>query len=429
MTSSVNPSHLAEAQAQAKDAADPLARFKNEFLFPLGADGKPLLYFTGNSLGLQPKRAQAYVLQEMEDWAKLGVEGHFHARKPWFPYHELLAEPIARVVGALPSEVVVMNSLTVNLHLMMVSFYRPTLERYRVLVLKHGFPSDRYAVESQIRFHGLTPEQALVEVGPRAGEDRVRVEDLISAIQTQGQSLALVLLEQVNYLTGQALPMREITAEARRVGAKVGWDLAHGVGNLLLRLHDWNVDFAIWCSYKYLNGGPGAVGGAFVHERHGKGDGLPRFAGWWGHDKAKRFEMAPRFEAFAGAEGWQLSNPPIFQMAALRASLEIFDEAGMDRLRQKSEQLTGFLAERLSTLPPGSCCLLTPSEVAGRGAQLSLRLKGSDPSWLEWLRSHGVMSDFRRPDVFRLAPAPLYCGFEDVFRLVEIFRTKILGGT
>ncbi len=424
MSSPQNNARFAEARA--RDAADTLAPFRKEFLFPTAASGDPYLYFTGNSLGLQPRRTQSYVVQELEDWAKLGVEGHFQARKPWFPYHEFLTEPMARVVGALPSEVVVMNSLTVNLHLLMASFYRPTAERSRILVLKYAFPSDRYAVESQVRFHGFMPESTVIELAPRAGEETVRVEDVMELIEVEGKQLALVLLENVNYLTGQAFPMKEITAAAHKQGATVGWDLAHGVGNLFIELHDSNADFAVWCSYKYLNGGPGAVGGAFVHERHARAE-LPKLAGWWGHDKKKRFEMAPKFEPIPGAEGWQLSNPPILQMAALRASLEIFDAATMTKLRKKSEALTSYLAELLRTLPGDRCHIITPMDAAQRGAQLSLRLKGSDQTWVEGFRERGVICDFRRPDIFRIAPAPLYCGFEDVLRFNEILRAKITG--
>jgi kynureninase len=426
MTGVTSPSAL--ERAKELDRQDELSAFRGEFLFPLTPSGEPYVYLTGNSLGLQPKKAQGYVLEELEDWAKLGVEGHFQARHPWFPYHEFLTEPMARVVGALPSEVVVMNSLTTNLHLMMVSFYRPTTERFRVLVLKSAFPSDRYAVESQVRLHGLKPEKAVLELAPRPGEETLRVDDILSLIEVEGKRLALVLFENVNYLTGQAFPMAEITAAAHRQGAIVGWDLAHGAGNLDVKLHDADVDFAVWCSYKYLNSGPGGVGGAFVHERHGKRSDLPKLAGWWGHDKIKRFEMAPQFSSMAGAEGWQLSNPPILQMAALRASLELFDGAKIERLRAKSEKLTGFLAELIGALPADKVRIVTPADPKARGAQLSLRLKGSDRSWVEWFRERGIVCDFRQPDVFRVAPAPLYCTFEDAARFYGALLEKISGG-
>lgn len=414
-------------RAKALDREDPLAALRDEFLFPRTAAGEPFVYLTGNSLGLQPKRAKEYVDQELEDWARLGVEGHFKARKPWFPYHEFLAEPMARVIGALPSETVVMNGLTVNLHLLMASFYRPTSERYRVLILKHAFPSDRYAVESQIRGHGLKPERALLELAPRPGEDTIRVEDVLDVLKVEGERLALVLLENVHYLSGQAFPIAEITAEVKRQGAVMGWDLAHSAGNLSLNLHDAGADFAVWCSYKYLNGGPGAVGGAFVHEKHAKRTDLPRLAGWWGHDKLKRFEMEAQFRPMPTAEGWQLSNPPILQMAALRASLELFDRATMPALRAKSEKLTGFLIECLSTLPQGKCRVLTPAKPSERGAQLSLRLPGADASWVAWFHERGIACDFRRPDVLRVAPAPLYCRFEDALRFAEALKEKAGG--
>ncbi len=414
--------------AKTRDRADPLARFRQEFAFPQTPEGKPYVYLTGNSLGLQPKKALTYVMQEMEDWARLGVEGHFHARKPWYPYHEFLTEPVARLVGALPTEVVVMNGTTVNLHLMLTSFYRPTKERNRILVLKTAFPSDRYAVDSHVKLHGYKPEEAVLELTPRDGEETIRIEDVMLLLQDEGKRLALVLLESPNYLTGQAFPMKEITAEAHRQGALVGWDLAHGAGNLVVKLHDWDVDFAVWCSYKYLNGGPGAVAGAFIHERHTKDDSIPRLSGWWGFDKAKRFEMSPKFLPIQSAEAWQLSNPPILQMAALRASLEIFDAATIELLRQKSEKLTGYFAEQLATLPADRCQIITPADSKSRGAQLSLRLKGSDFSWVKWFHDKGIICDFRRPDIFRASPVPLYCGYEDVARFCEALREKIGGG-
>jgi len=413
------------ADARTRDKADPLARFRQEFLFPQTPAGEPFVYLTGNSLGLQPKKALSYVMQEMEDWARLGVEGHFHARKPWYPYHEFLTDPVARLVGALPSEVVIMNGTTVNLHLMLTSFYRPTPERNRILVLKTAFPSDRYAVDSQVRLHGYDPEKAVLELAPKEGEETIRLEELMLLLQDEGHTLALVLLENPNYLTGQAFPMKEITAEAHKRGALVGWDLAHGAGNLLVKLHDWEVDFAVWCSYKYLNGGPGAVAGAFVHERHAKDETTPRLAGWWGFDKAKRFEMTPKFLPIPTAESWQLSNPPILQMAALRASLEIFDAATIELIRQKSEKLTGYFIELLSAFPEDRCQIITPKDAASRGSQLSLHLKGSDRSWVKWFHDRGIICDFRHPDVFRASPVPLYCRYEDVARFCEALKEKV----
>ncbi len=378
-----------------------------------------MIYLAGNSLGLQPRKARSYVEHELEDWARLGVDGHLEARHPWLPYHEFLTEQVARLVGAQPEEVVVMNTLTVNLHLMMVSFFRPTAERFKILMEAGAFPSDRYAVASQLRLHGLRPEEALIEVAPREGEPTIRDGDLLEAIERHGPAIALVLIGSVNYLTGQAFDLPAIAIAARREGAKVGFDLAHGAGNLLLSLHDTGPDFAVWCSYKYLNGGPGSLGGCFVHERHARTPEIPRFEGWWGHDKQSRFQMVSDFRPLPGAEGWQLSNPPILQLAALRASLELFDRATMKALRQKSEKLTGFLEDLLGKLPEGFCKTLTPNEPARRGAQLSLRVRGDGRDLTRRLREAGVVCDFREPDVIRVAPAPLYCGFQDVATFVR----------
>ena len=417
-----NTWHQLRTEAAELDARDSLRPFREEFLFPPAADGdgQPVVYLAGNSLGLQPRKARRYVEEELEDWAKLGVDGHREARHPWLPYHELLTEQVARLVGAKAEEVVVMNTLTVNLHLMMVSFYRPTPERFKILIEAGAFPSDQYAVASQIKLHGLRPEDALVQVAPRAGESAVRDEDVLEAIERNGASLALVMLGSVNYLTGQAFDLAGVTAAGHRVGAKVGFDLAHGAGNLQLELHDSGPDFAVWCSYKYLNGGPGSLAGCFVHERHARSFQLPRFSGWWGHDKTTRFQMPPDFRALPGAEGWQLSNPPILQLAALRASLELFDRATMAALRKKSERLTGHLETLLERLPNGFCRILTPREPARRGAQLSLRLRSDGRDLLRKLRQGGVVCDFREPDVMRVAPAPLYCGFQDVTTFARI---------
>jgi kynureninase len=415
----------AEAAA-AMDAADPLTTFRERFHLPKDANGNDVVYFTGNSLGLQPKTARAYVDQELDDWARLGVEGHLHAKNPWLPYHESLTESMARIIGAKPIETVVMNALTANLHTLLVSFYRPTGERYRILIEKGAFPSDRYAVESQIAFHfrSMTPNRkevtdALVEIAPRDGESTLRTEDVIEAINSEGDGIALVMLGGVNYYTGQAFDIPAITEAGQKAGATVGFDLAHAAGNLDLRLHDWGADFAVWCSYKYLNGGPGAVGGAFVHERHARSFDLPRFAGWWGHEKETRFLMGPDFKPIAGAEGWQLSNPPILQMAALRASLEIFDEVGMTALSGRSRRLTGYLEWLVDSLADERISIITPRDPLRRGCQLSVRVKDGDRSLHERILAAGISADWREPDVIRVAPVPLYNTFTDIHRFAE----------
>ncbi|MBN8469874.1 kynureninase [Corallococcus exiguus] len=408
------------------DAADPLRPLRDEFLFPPAASGAPAIYLAGNSLGLQPRKARKYVQMEMEDWERLGVEGHVHGRHPWLPYHEQLTDMVARVVGAQPQEVVVMNTLSVNLHLMMVSFYRPTRERFKILIEGGAFPSDQYAVASQARFHGYDPKEAIVRLMPREGEDTLRSEDILEAIERHGKELALVMLGSVNYLTGQAFDLREITRVAHAQGCKVGFDLAHGAGNLKLSLHDDGPDFAVWCSYKYLNGGPGSLGGVFVHERHAHSPELPRFEGWWGHNKATRFEMGPTFDPLPGAEGWQLSNPPIFQLAALRSSLELFDKATMAALRAKSDQMTGYLEFLLDRLPAGYVTITTPRDLKQRGAQLSLRFKGEPKRLLQRLSAAGIICDFREPDIIRAAPAPLYNTYLDVFRFVKALEAHAL---
>lgn len=395
---------------------------KSKFHIPNGPDGREAIYFTGNSLGLQPKTAQMYIEQEIDDWARLGVEGHLNARHPWLPYHEFVTEPMARIVGALPVETVVMNSLTVNLHLMMVSFFRPAGKRCKIVIEKGAFPSDRYAVVSQLGFHGLDPGSCLIELTPRDGEATLRTEDIVEAIETNGDQIALVLMGGVNYYTGQAFDMKAITEAGHRAGAVVGFDLAHAAGNLELRLHDWDVDLAVWCSYKYLNAGPGAIAGAFVHERHSHSFGLPRFAGWWGHNKSTRFQMGPDFDPLPGAEGWQLSNPPIFQLAALRASLEIFDKVGMASLRTASIELTGHLEKLLKEMGSDRISIITPDDPAQRGCQLSIRVKDADRSLFDDITARGVVADWREPDVIRVAPVPLYNDLSDVSRFAEILR-------
>jgi kynureninase len=409
-----------EDYARAMDAEDPLAHFRDRFYVPPAPSGAECIYLTGNSLGLQPKTVRAYVNQELDDWAALGVEGHFHAKHPWMPYHENLTEMTARLVGALPHEVVVMNTLTVNLHLMLTSFYRPAGARTKLLMEKSPFPSDRYAFESHARLHGLDPREAILELEPREGEATLRHDDILGVIEREGDRIALVLLGNPNYLTGQVFDIAAITKAGHAKGCRVGFDLAHGTGNLLLALHAWGPDFAVWCNYKYLNAGPGGLAGCFVHERHARDRDLPRLAGWWGHDKRVRFQMGPDFEPIVGAEGWQLSNPPILQLAALRASMEIFDEATMPRLRAKSERLTGYLDALLRTLPQGFLEILTPAE---RGCQLSLRIASDPKGLLARLQAAGVVCDFREPDVIRAAPTPLYNTFLDVYRFAQILRS------
>lgn len=428
MKAEISPYGSSAEFAMNMDAVDPLGHFRERFFFPQDDGGRDVIYFTGNSLGLMPKTARTYVDQELEDWAKMGVEAHTHAKNPWLPYHEFLTEPMAKVIGAMPSETVVMNALTVNLHLMLVSFYRPEASRRKILIEKGAFPSDQYAIASQIRFHGLEPEECLIEMAPREGESTLRTADIVETIEREGNSLALVLFGGVNYYTGQAFEMREITEAGHRVGAIVGFDLAHAAGNLELKMHDWGVDFAVWCSYKYLNGGPGAVGGSFIHQRHSDSSDIPRFAGWWGHDKGTRFLMGPTFHPITGAEGWQVSNPPILQMAALRSSLEIFEEAGMAALVEKSRKLTGYLESLIHDIGDERISVVTPADTVQRGCQLSIRVRGGDRSLHERIVSKGVSADWREPDVMRFAPVPLYNSFTDVYRFCDILRGVLAAG-
>jgi kynureninase len=420
--------------AASLDRGDPLGRFRDEFHIPRRENGEEEIYFAGNSLGLLPKRTRTYVGEELEKWKRLAVKAHFSGENPWMPYHELLAAPMAKLVGASApasmSEVVTMNSLTVNLHLMMASFYRPTRERHRVLLEDHAFPSDDYAIESQARFHGFDPAEALVRLRPnvRQGEQEIDATRIAEVLERDGESIALVLLPGVQYYTGQAFDIEAITRLAHAKGCLVGFDLAHAAGNLVLRLHDWDVDFAVWCTYKYLNSGPGSVGGCFVHERHGMRGDLPRLAGWWGHDKESRFRMEPGFRPIPGAEGWQLSNPPILSLAAIRASLEVFMEAGgMEPLREKSLRLTGYLEWLLAREIGESVEILTPADSRRRGCQLSLRVKSSRSgrAVLQNLEAAGVTCDWREPDVIRAAPVPLYNRYEEVYRFVEILRNAL----
>lgn len=411
--------------AQQMDANDALKSYRERFYFPTFTN-KPVRYFTGNSLGLQPKSARDYVNQELDDWAKWGVEGHFHGKNPWFKYHEFLTEKAAKVVGALPVEVVVTHSLTTNLHLLMVSFYRPNKAtgRTKILCESKAFPSDLYAIETQVRFHGLDPEVDMIGMDPRPGEHTLRPEDILAKIAELGDSLALVLFGGVNYYTGQLLDMEAITKAGHAVGALVGFDLAHAAGNIPVKLHDWDVDFAAWCSYKYLNSSPGGVSGMFVHERHADKPELPRFAGWWGYDKATRFQMEPGFKPMLGAEGWQLSNAPVLGMAAHWASLELFDAVGMDALRQKSEVLTGyleFLLDNISTKYQDKCQfeIITPRDPKQRGCQLSILLHGQGKDLFNFISDEGIVADWREPNVIRVAPVPMYNSFEDVYYLAK----------
>ena len=407
------------------DKNDDLSRYRSRFHLPKDESGQEQIYLCGNSLGLQPKITSDYVAEELEDWSKLGVKGHVEARHPWMPYHEFLTNGMAAVVGGLPEEVVVMNTLTANLHFMMISFYRPTPERYKIIIESDAFPSDLYAVESQAAFHGFDPKEAVVKLYPREGEKTLRDEDILERIDQEGSSLALVLLGNVNYYTGQAFDIADITKAGHEAGAFVGFDLAHGAGNLPLRLHDDGPDFAIWCTYKYLNSGPGSVAGCFVHERHARKREIPRLAGWWGHDKATRFNMRKEFKPIPGAEGWQLSNPPILSLAAIRASLEIFEEVGMGALVNKSRKLTGYLEYQVNGLDEERINIITPYDPQKRGCQLSIQVKNADRSLYDRISESGVIADWREPDVIRVAPVPLYNSFLDVYEFVNRLKAAL----
>ena len=410
--------HDSEEHARALDLADPLRGFRDEFHIPLhGTDEQQ--YFCGNSLGLQPKSVRAALIEELDDWAQLGLEAHFLGKHPWMPYHEFVRESLAACVGCLPSEAVAMNSLSVNLHLMMVSFYRPTNARHAILIEAGAFPSDRYAVESQIRFHGFDPSLSLIELEADEPDGTISMQAIERVLAERGQGIALVLWPGVQYRSGQAFDLREITRLARAQGCTVGFDLAHAVGNLELNLHDSGADFAVWCSYKYLNSGPGAVAGCFVHQRHRRSN-WPRFAGWWGHDQATRFKMGPEFVPTPGADGWQLSNPPILALAPLRVSLEIFQRAGIGKLRAKSEQLTGYLERLIRARLGDTLHIVTPTQPDHRGCQLSIRvIGGRGRALFEHLTSCGIIGDWREPDVIRISPTPLYNRFTDVLRFVQ----------
>ena len=411
------------AFARAMDRRDPLRRYRDEYLFPQH-DGRDALYFCGNSLGLQPRGARAAVEKELERWAELGVGGHFRGDIPWAEFHKALAPQSAHIAGAGEAEVIVMNTLTVNLHLMMVSFYRPTRERYKIIMEAGAFPSDQYAVESQVRFHGYDPARAVVEVAPREGEEILRTEDIIDAIEREGAETALVLFGGINYYSGQLFDLPAISAAAHRAGAFAGFDLAHAAGNVPLQLHDWGVDFAVWCTYKYLNSGPGALSGAFIHERHALNAALPRFAGWWGYDEERRFLMEKGFRPIPGAAGWQISNAPILALAPMKISHDLFYEAGMPGLRQKSERLSGyleFLIDRLNE-QGHDFHIISPRDPAARGCQLSF-LTGPDGRRLfDYLAANGVICDWREPNVIRIAPTPMYNSFEELFAFAELLR-------
>ena len=408
--------------AEKMDALDPLKGFRDQFYFPKHTDGNEAVYLCGNSLGLQPKSAKRAIDEVLNAWKNLGVKGHFEGEKPFTTYHESLGEKMAEVVGAKKEEVVVMNSLTVNLHLMMVSFYRPTKKRHKILIEKNAFPSDQYAVKSQLAFHGYDPAEGLIEITPRKGENILRTEDIIKRIETEGAEIALIMLGGLNYYTGQAFDMKNITDAGHKMGCMVGFDLAHGAGNLALELHHWKVDFAVWCTYKYMNSGPGGVAACFVHANHIERVDLPRFTGWWGHDKATRFLMDDTFVPIQSAEGWQMSNETVLSMAALSASLDIFEQAGMDQIISKSRLITGYLEFLISGLGNDNIDIITPKQAEERGAQLSIRVIHSDRSLFEKISNKGVIADWREPDVIRIAPAPLYNSFQDVYRFVEILN-------
>jgi kynureninase len=403
------------------DAKDELSNYRNEFHIPLQKNGEEHIYMCGNSLGLQPKRTKEFLNQELEDWATFGVEGHFHAKNPWMSYHEFLTESYAKIVGAKPTEVVAMNTLTVNLHLMMVSFYKPTEKRYKIIIEGDAFPSDIYAVESQIKHHGFSPKTTLIKLRPRDGESAIRTEDIQTIIEREGDEISLIMLGGVNYYTGQVFDFENITKLGHAKGINVGFDLAHAAGNIKLELHKWGVDFAVWCSYKYLNSGPGSVAAAFVHEKH-HSTNLNRFAGWWGHNKEDRFKMPDRFNPIQSAEGWQLSNPPILSLAAIRASLSIFDEVGMDKLVAKSKELTNYLLYLFNTIDTDRIEIITPEE---RGCQLSIRVQNGNKTLFDSITEKGVVADWREPDVIRVAPIPLYNSFQDVFNFYNILKEEL----
>ncbi|MFQ3239449.1 MAG: kynureninase [Olleya marilimosa] len=405
--------------AKQLDDQDQLSDFRQQFHIPKDKNGKDLIYFCGNSLGLQPKITKTYIDQELQDWANLGVEGHTEGKNPWLHYHEFLTETMANIVGAKPIEVVVMNSLTANLHFMMVSFYQPTPKRYKILIEADAFPSDKYAVESQLRHHGYDDKDGLILWKARKGEELANYDDLEAILKEHGEEIALVMIGGVNYYTGQFFDLKRITDLGHKHGCVVGFDCAHGAGNVQLNLHDSGADFAVWCTYKYLNSGPGSLSGAFVHERHANSKDLNRFTGWWSHNKKTRFRMRDEFDQLPGAEGWQLSNPPILSMAAIRASLDVIKEAGFDKLCEKSKVLTGYFEFLINQLNNKDIKIITPSDPNQRGCQLSIQVKNADKSLYDKLTNAGVITDWREPDVIRCAPIPLYNSFQDVYNMVE----------
>ena len=411
--------------AKQLDQEDPISYLRNEFHIPRDKEGKEWLYFTGNSLGLQPKITSKYIDQELDDWANFGVEGHFEAKNPWLSYHELLTDTMAKVVGAKPVEVVVMNTLTTNLHLLMVSFYQPSKTKYKIIIESDAFPSDRYAVQSQLSFHGFDPEEALIEWKPKEGKELLELEDLKSILDSQGDEVALLLIGGVNYYTGQYLDIKKIAELGHAKKCMVGIDLAHGAGNIQPNLHDSSIDFAAWCTYKYLNSGPGSLSGLFVHEKHAQRKDLPRFAGWWNHNKETRFNMRQPFDVMSGAEGWQLSNPPILSMAAIKASLDIFEKVGMDALVKKSKKLTGFFEYLVNEIASDTIKIITPTNPNERGCQLSLQVKNADKNLHKKLTENNIITDWREPDVIRCAPVPMYTSFEDVYHMVTILESLL----
>ena len=408
-----------------RDQMDALRPYREAFHIPKDNKGNDWLYFTGNSLGLQPKTTKAVVEQELKDWANLGVKGHFQAKNPWMPYHEYLTESMAKIMGAKSIEVVVMNTLTANLHFLMASFYSPTKKRPKILIESDAFPSDRYAVQTQLEFHGYDPKDCLIEWSPRAGETLLHIEDLESLLEKQGAEIALLLIGGVNYYTGQYLDLKKIAELGHAKGCKVGIDLAHGAGNIQPDLHASGVDFAVWCTYKYLNSGPGSLGGVFVHQRYAHDKNLKRFAGWWSQNKTTRFDMRQALDITPGAEGWQLSNPPILPMAAIKASLDLFNEVGMEALREKSIQLTGYMEYLINELNNPDIEIITPKDPNQRGCQLSIRVKNTDKTLHNKLTEKNVITDWREPDVIRCAPVPFYNSFEDVYHMVEILKALL----
>jgi kynureninase len=411
--------------AKQLDQEDPISYLRNQFHIPRDKHGKEWLYFTGNSLGLQPKITSKYIEQELDDWANFGVEGHFEAKNPWLSYHELLTDTMAKVVGAKPIEVVVMNTLTTNLHLLMVSFYQPSKTKYKIIIEGDAFPSDRYAVQSQLSFHGFDPDEALIEWSPKEGKELLELEDLKSILDSQGDEVALLLIGGVNYYTGQYLDIKKIAELGHAKKCMVGIDLAHGAGNIQPNLHDSSIDFAAWCTYKYLNSGPGSLSGLFVHEKHAQRKDLPRFAGWWNHNKETRFNMRQPFDVMEGAEGWQLSNPPILSMAAIKASLDIFEKVGMDALVKKSKKLTGFFEYLVNEIASDTIEIITPTNPNERGCQLSLQVKNADKNLHKKLTENNIITDWREPDVIRCAPVPMYTSFEDVYHMVTILESLL----